>query len=77
MTSSREEIRTRRRPRRRRKPKIGRWLIAAAVLFGAIAFIGITDRNKSDAKLAAWTDDAGDPDREPGLAEEGHREPER
>lgn len=38
------------------RPRIGRWLIGAAVLFGALAFIGISDRNRSDAKLAEWTD---------------------
>ncbi len=41
---------------RRRKPRIGRWLLGGVVLFGALAFIGITDRTKSDARLAAWTD---------------------
>ena len=55
MTSSREEIRPETTPPKQR-PKIGRWLIGAAVLFGALAFLGITDRNKSDAKLATWTD---------------------
>lgn len=40
---------------RKHRPKVGRWLLGAVVLFGAIAFIGIADRNKSDAKLATWT----------------------
>ena len=65
MTSSREEIRPRDdRPDdapRKRKPKVGRWLLGAAVLFCALAFIGITDRTKSDAKLATWTNEQAVP----------------
>ena len=55
MTSSSEEIRTEDAPKKR-GPKIWRWLLGAVVLFGAVAFFGITDRNNSDAKLATWTD---------------------
>ena len=65
MTSSREEIRPQNhRPEaapRRRRPKVGRWLLGAAVLFGALAFIGITDRSKSDARLATWTNEQAVP----------------
>ena len=55
MTSSSEDSRTQDAPNKRR-PKIGRWLLGAVVLFGAIAFLGIANRSNSDAKLATWTD---------------------
>ncbi len=55
MTPSPEERRPQGSPAGSR-PRIGRWLAGAAVLFGALAFIGITDRSRSDAKLAEWTD---------------------
>ena len=58
MTSSREEIQDGRPETgsRKRKPRIGRWLVGAVVLFGGIAFLGITERSDSDARLATWTD---------------------
>jgi RND family efflux transporter MFP subunit len=39
-----------------KRSKVARYLIFAAIAFGALAAYGIVDRNRSDAKLASWTD---------------------
>ena len=39
----------------RQKPRVVRYLLGAGVIFAGIAAYGIVDRNKSDAKLAQWT----------------------
>ena len=39
-----------------KKPKVVRWLLIAAVAFGALAAMGIIDRRDSEADLTKWTD---------------------
>ena len=40
----------------RRKPKVVRYLVVAAIVLAAVAALGIVDRHESDADLAKWTD---------------------
>ena len=42
--------------RTKSRPKVWRYLVLAVIGFGALAFSGITGRNRSDAELAQWTD---------------------
>lgn len=55
MEPTREENQAGRAPTVRR-PRVGRWLLGAAVLFGALAYIGISERGRSEAELTTWTD---------------------
>ena len=40
----------------RKKPKVVRYLLIAAVALGIVAFAGIVERRESDADLTKWTD---------------------
>ncbi len=60
MTSSHDDLPV---PSARKRPRVFRVLIVAAVAFAGLAAYGIFDRNHSDAELASWTDAAGDPQR--------------
>ena len=39
-----------------KRPKVIRWLMVAAVVFGALAVFGIIDRHDSEADLTTWTE---------------------
>lgn len=53
MTSSHDDLPV---PSARKRPRVFRVLIVAAVAFAGLAAYGIFDRNHSDAELASWTD---------------------
>lgn len=48
-------------PEAKKRPKVMRYLVLAALVFGGVAASGIVDRNRSDADLTHWTDDQAVP----------------